>query len=123
MLPLPRTSRTSSRGTVAVFLTPRFVFTMLVQGFPCDQFPLCVHLLSDERAVSAECLEARIVVNKYMTTSVGKDGFHMRIRAHPFHVLRINNSSRAGAGLQTERAVPSASPSVRRACVSDRSLR
>jgi len=70
-----------------------------------DLFPLCVHLLSDEKEqISAECLEAaRIVVNKYMSTEVGKDFFHMRIRAHPFHVLRINKMlSCAGADrLQT----------------------
>jgi len=70
-----------------------------------DAFPLCVHLMSDEKEqISAECLEAaRIVVNKYMSTQVGKDGFHMRIRAHPFHVLRINKMlSCAGADrLQT----------------------
>jgi len=75
------------------------------KGADVDLFPLCVHLMSDEKEqISAECLEAaRIVVNKFMTTQVGKDGFHMRIRAHPFHVLRINKMlSCAGADrLQT----------------------
>mmetsp|Transcript_26387 Transcript_26387/g.36794 ORF Transcript_26387/g.36794 Transcript_26387/m.36794 type:complete len:262 (+) Transcript_26387:19-804(+) len=70
-----------------------------------DLFPLCVHLMSDEKEqISAECLEAaRIVVNKFMSTQCGKDSFHMRIRAHPFHVLRINKMlSCAGADrLQT----------------------
>jgi large subunit ribosomal protein L10e len=33
---------------------------------------------------------ARIAVNKYMTKTCGKEGFHLRIRVHPFHVLRIN---------------------------------
>merc|ERR1719473_174135 len=38
-----------------------------------------------------------------MTKSSGKDSFHMRIRVHPFHVLRINKMlSCAGADrLQT----------------------
>merc|ERR1712216_682625 len=42
-------------------------------------------------------------INKYMTKTAGKDSFHMRIRVHPFHVLRINKMlSCAGADrLQT----------------------
>jgi len=70
-----------------------------------DEFPLCVHLVSGEyEQISSEALEAgRIVVNKYMTKAAGKDTFHLRIRAHPFHVLRINKMlSCAGADrLQT----------------------
>jgi len=66
---------------------------------------LCVHLVSGEyEQLSSEALEAgRIVVNKYMTKIAGKDSFHMRVRAHPFHVLRINKMlSCAGADrLQT----------------------
>jgi len=70
-----------------------------------DDFPLCVHLVSGEyEQISSEALEAgRIVVNKYMTKSAGKDAFHLRIRVHPYHVLRINKMlSCAGADrLQT----------------------
>eukprot|EP00455_Lapot_gusevi_P014226 TRINITY_DN1704_c0_g3_i1.p2 TRINITY_DN1704_c0_g3~~TRINITY_DN1704_c0_g3_i1.p2 ORF type:complete len:217 (-),score=82.25 TRINITY_DN1704_c0_g3_i1:134-784(-) len=57
-----------------------------------DEFPLAVHLVSGEKEqLSSEALEAgRIAVNKYMTKFTGKDGFHLRVRAHPFHVLRIN---------------------------------
>merc|ERR1712167_382460 len=70
-----------------------------------DDFPFCAHLVSDElEQVSSEALEAcRIACNKFMTKSSGKDAFHIRIRVHPFHVLRINKMlSRAGADrLQT----------------------
>jgi len=70
-----------------------------------DDFPLCVHLVSGEyEQISSEALEAgRIVVNKYMTKYAGKDVFHLRVRVHPFHVLRINKMlSCAGADrLQT----------------------
>merc|ERR1712154_419318 len=70
-----------------------------------DSFPNCIHLCSLEKEqISSEALEAaRIVVNKYMTVHCGKDTFHMRIRVHPFHVLRINKMlSCAGADrLQT----------------------
>jgi len=72
---------------------------------PTDEFPLCVHLVSGEKEqLSSEALEAgRIVVNKCMTKFAGKDSFHLRVRAHPFHVLRINKMlSCAGADrLQT----------------------
>ena len=41
---------------------------------------------------------ARICANKYLVKMCGKDGFHMRFRIHPFHVLRINKMlSCAGA--------------------------
>jgi len=70
-----------------------------------DEFPLTVHLVSDElEQLSAEALEAaRICCNKYMVKNCGKDQFHIRIRVHPFHVNRINKMlSCAGADrLQT----------------------
>merc|ERR1711916_392520 len=70
-----------------------------------DDFPCVVHLVSDEREqISSEALEAaRIAANKTLTKHCGKEGFHMRVRAHPFHVLRINKMlSCAGADrLQT----------------------
>jgi len=62
-------------------------------------------LVSDEyEQLSSEALEAgRICANKYMVKHCGKDQFHLRIRLHPFHVLRINKMlSCAGADrLQT----------------------
>merc|ERR1712134_162016 len=70
-----------------------------------NDFPLAVHLVCNEKEnLSSEALEAaRIVINKYMTVNAGKDSFHMRIRVHPYHVLRINKMlSCAGADrLQT----------------------
>eukprot|EP00438_Fugacium_kawagutii_P001480 Skav202526 [mRNA] locus=scaffold2011:64111:66643:- [translate_table: standard] len=85
---------------------------------PCDEFPAAAHLVCDEdQQLTSEALEAaRIAVNKYMVTNAGKDGdgtrgykgwggmgrggdfFHIRIRPHPFNVLRINKTlSCAGA--------------------------
>ncbi|CAK7335988.1 unnamed protein product [Dovyalis caffra] len=57
-----------------------------------DEFHSFVHLVSWEREnVSREALEAaRIACNKYMAKFSGKDTFHLRVRVHPFHVLRIN---------------------------------
>ena len=54
--------------------------------------------------MTSEALEAaRIAANKYMVKNAGKDTFHLRVRVHPFHVLRINKMlSCAGADrLQT----------------------
>ncbi|CAK1367493.1 60S ribosomal protein L10-A [Cercospora beticola] len=70
-----------------------------------DDFPTCVHLVSNEyEQLSSEALEAaRICANKYMVKTAGKEGFHLRVRAHPYHVVRINKMlSCAGADrLQT----------------------
>merc|ERR1712168_949392 len=70
-----------------------------------DEFPLCIHMVSNElEQLSAEALEAaRICANKYMVKFMGKDAFHIRVRVHPFHIVRINKMlSCAGADrLQT----------------------
>ena len=70
-----------------------------------DEYPLCVHIVSDEyEQLSSEALEtAHIYANKYMVKSCGKDGFHIPVRLHPFHVICINKMlSCAGADrLQT----------------------
>ncbi|PYH96061.1 60S ribosomal protein L10 [Aspergillus ellipticus CBS 707.79] len=56
-----------------------------------DDFPLCVHLVSNEYE------------QLYLVKIAGKEGFHLRVRVHPFHVVRINKMlSCAGADrLQT----------------------
>merc|ERR1712066_328601 len=63
------------------------------------------NLVSNEyKNVSSEALEAaRICANKYMIKMAGKDAFHIRMRVHPFHIVRINKMlSCAGADrLQT----------------------
>jgi large subunit ribosomal protein L10e len=65
-----------------------------------DQFPACVHLVCYEKEqITSEALEAaRIACNKYMQVNVGREAFHMRMRVHPWHVVRINKMlSCAGA--------------------------
>lgn len=70
-----------------------------------DKYPACVHLVSGEKEqITSEALEAaRIAANKYMQVNCGKESFHIRIRVHPWHVVRINKMlSCAGADrLQT----------------------
>merc|ERR1739838_1282516 len=73
--------------------------------YPVEDFPFAAHMVSMEKEqISSESLEAaRVACNKYMVKNAGKDSFHLRIRAHPWHVLRINKMlSCAGADrLQT----------------------
>ena len=47
--------------------------------------------------------EANIMSPRYLVKIAGKEGFHLRVRAHPYHVVRINKMlSCAGADrLQT----------------------
>lgn len=48
--------------------------------------------------LSSEALEApHICTDKYLLKSYGKDGFHMWVRLHHFHVTHINKMSCAGA--------------------------
>lgn len=65
-----------------------------------DHFPFVAHLVSDEKEqLTANALEAaRVACNKYLTKTTGKEGYHIRCRAHPFHVIRQNKMlSCAGA--------------------------
>ena len=65
-----------------------------------DLFPYVAHLVCDEKQqISSEALEAcRVAINKYLGKHIGKDNYHIRIRAHPYHVLRANKMlSCAGA--------------------------
>ena len=81
------------------------------------QFSHVAHLVSMEKQqISSESLEAaRIACNKYLSTECGKDAFHMRVRVHPWHVLRINKMlSCAGADrLQTGMRGAFGKPQVR----------
>merc|ERR1711967_185148 len=65
-----------------------------------EAFSECVHSVCYEKEqITSEALEAsRIACNKYMQTNCGRENFHMRIRIHPWHVVRINKMlSCAGA--------------------------
>merc|ERR1712160_119229 len=67
---------------------------------PVDMFPFVAHLACDEKQqISSEALEAcRVAVNKHLTKTIGKDSYHIRIRVHPYHVIRMNKMlSCAGA--------------------------
>jgi large subunit ribosomal protein L10e len=76
------------------------IFDVGAKKAPVDLFPFVAHLVSDEKQqISSEALEAcRVAINKHLTKNIGKDAYHIRIRSHPFHVLRANKMlSCAGA--------------------------
>jgi len=76
------------------------IFDTGKKKIPCEEFPAVAHMVCDEmQQITSEALEAaRIATNKYMITNAGRDFYHIRIRPHPFHVLRINKTlSCAGA--------------------------
>ena len=76
------------------------IFDCGAKRAPVDVFPFVVHLVSDEKEqLTSSALEAaRVSANKFMIKSGGKDTFHIRCRAHPYHVLRQNKMlSCAGA--------------------------
>merc|ERR1712105_208424 len=64
-----------------------------------DEFPLCVHLVSDElEQLSAEALEAaRICCNKYMVKNTAKDQFHIRFAFIPTMSVASTKCCRAQA--------------------------
>lgn len=70
-----------------------------------DELPICINLVSKElEQISSEALEAaRVAANKILLAKCKKEGYHLRMRVHPWHVLRINKMlSCAGADrLQT----------------------
>lgn len=65
--------------------------------------PVCLSApwqVSDEKEqISSEALEAaRVACNKYLLKNAGKEAYHIRVRVHPFHVLRMSKMlSCAGA--------------------------
>lgn len=76
------------------------IFDMGNKKATFNDFPFCVHLISNEKEqLSSESIEAaRVACNKYLINNAGKDSFHLRVRIHPFHVIRINKMlSCAGA--------------------------
>ena len=70
-----------------------------------DQFPIHICLVSKElEQISSESLEAaRVACNKQLMIKCKKEGYHLKMKLHPWNVVRINKMlSCAGADrLQT----------------------
>ncbi|KAL4681669.1 hypothetical protein H8959_007146 [Pygathrix nigripes] len=76
------------------------IFDLGLKKAKVDEFLLYGHVVSHEvELLSSEALEAaRICASEYIVKSCGKDGFHIRVWLHSFHVIRINKMlSCAGA--------------------------
>ena len=76
------------------------IFDCGAKKTPVDTFPFVCHLVSGEKEQLSACaLEAaRVSCNKYLVKNTGKEGYHIRCRVHPYHVIRQNKMlSCAGA--------------------------
>lgn len=76
------------------------IFDCGAKKTPVDVFSFVVHLVSGEKEQLTACaLEAsRVQANKYLTKTTGKEGYHIRTRCHPYHIVRQNKMlSCAGA--------------------------
>lgn len=79
--------------------TPGLKIRQFNMGNPTKEFTHIIDLVSMESAqVRDNALEStRIIVNRYLTKKLGKDGFFMRIRVYPYQILRENKQAQ-GAG-------------------------
>lgn len=64
-----------------------------------EDFPVKVSLIADEACQLRDgALEAgRITANRLLVKNLGVQNFHMKLRVHPFHVIRENKQA-TGAG-------------------------
>jgi ribosomal protein L16/L10AE len=63
------------------------------------RLPASLQVSDEKEQISSEALEAaRVACNKYLLKNAGKEAYHIRVRVHPFHVLRMSKMlSCAGA--------------------------
>jgi large subunit ribosomal protein L10e len=68
------------------------IFNMGNLAKPLDSWDLSLGIVSDHtRQISHFALEAiRISLNRRLQNELGKDGFHVRIRLHPYQIYREN---------------------------------
>jgi ribosomal protein L10e len=77
------------------------VVLSFIEGRQWLEKPIGILILSGRILASGQILT--FLSNRYMVKTAGKESFHLRVRAHPYHVVRINKMlSCAGADrLQT----------------------
>ena len=78
---------------------PASRITQFDVGVASSDFPVEVTLSAQEEClVRHNALEsARVTANRYIQTHAGRDGYHLKIRVYPHHVLRHNKIAQ-GAG-------------------------
>ena len=78
---------------------PASRITQFDLGQPNDNYGVEVTLSAQEEClVRHNALEsARVTANRYIQTHAGRDGYHLKVRTYPHHVLRHNKIAQ-GAG-------------------------
>ncbi len=78
---------------------PASRITQFDVGTPSDNFSVQVTLSAQEEClIRHNALEsARVTANRYIQTHAGREGYHLKIRVYPHHVLRHNKIAQ-GAG-------------------------
>ena len=78
---------------------PASRITQFDVGATTTNFPVEVTLSAQEEClVRHNALEsARVTANRYIQTHAGRDGYHLKVRIYPHHVLRHNKIAQ-GAG-------------------------
>ena len=78
---------------------PASRITQFDVGQPNDNYGVEVTLSAQEEClVRHNALEsARVTANRYIQTHAGRDGYHLKVRTYPHHVLRHNKIAQ-GAG-------------------------
>ncbi len=73
-------------------VNPRTKIVKLEMGNPSGQYEYQVKLVAQEKLqIRHNALEAaRMAANRYLTKKVGKENFHLQIRAYPHHIIREN---------------------------------
>ena len=95
--PYTRTSKFKAEAYIR--MTPHTKVVRFDQGDPKKDFQFTLNLLSkSELNIRDNALEsARQTSNKLLESFLGLNGFHMRVKAYPYHVLR-EHALAAGAG-------------------------
>lgn len=95
--PYTRTSKYTQKSYVKV--RPHLTITRFEHGDCKGKFDLTFNLISEQdRQVRHNALEsARQSSNRVLESALGKNGYFLKIRKYPFHVLR-ENAMATGAG-------------------------
>jgi len=68
------------------------IYDMGLKNAKPEDFALQVSLIAEESCqIRHNALEAaRVATNRYLVKKLGRTGYHLKIRPHPFHVMREN---------------------------------
>ena len=95
--PYTRTSKYKAKAYIR--MTPNVKVVRFDTGNLTKQFPFTLNLLSkSDLQIRDNALEsARQTSNKLLESTLGVNGFHLKVKVYPYHVLR-EHALAAGAG-------------------------